>query len=99
MAQISRGINRFIVSDNINELEFIFRLKHVSTNMRPLMPSKGAMMIEAFLTETAPKFKQALMFFLMIFQKLFRFKRFSTETAVELSSRMVVHVFFVSAWG
>ena len=98
MAQISRGINRFIVSDNINELEFIFRLKHVSTNMRPLMPSKGAMMIEAFLTETAPKFKHALMLFFMIIQKFFGFKWFATKATVEFSSRMAVHVFFVSAW-
>ena len=63
-----------------------------------LMPSKGTMMIEAFLTETALKLEQALMLLLVIIQKFFGFKWFSTKAAVESSSRMAVHMFFVSVW-
>ena len=67
----------------------------IPTGVHLFMPGKVATMIVAFLAETAPKFIHAFMFQFVIFQKFFRFKRFSTETTVEFSSRMVVHVFLI----
>ena len=69
----------------------------LAPSMSLLMHCEVSMVIEAFLTKFAPKFKQALVFLFMTIQKFFGIAGFSTVTTVEFSSIMAVHMLLVSS--